>query len=49
MDYYRPLTSIRDEIASFTVLDLIASFMTVYLLLVTICTVTGCIFLKKCA
>lgn len=48
MDYYCPLTSVRDQIASFTVLDLIASFMTVYLSVVTLCTVTGCIFLKKC-
>lgn len=31
MDYYRLLTSILHQIASFTVLDVIASFMTVYL------------------
>lgn len=39
MDYYCPLTSILDQIAS---------FMTVYLLKVTICTVTGHMFLKMC-
>lgn len=48
MDYNCPLTSVLDQIASFTVLELITSFMTVYLLIVTICTVTGCIFLKMC-
>lgn len=48
MDCYCPLTSVLDQIASFTVLDLIASFMTFYLLMVTVCTVTGLIFLKMC-